>query len=76
MRTARQLRDYISRLESAAYGLRSEAMLRNSPHADAKVKAFDLVIEEGRRARLEAFQAAEQKRLARAEQRLKASEGA
>lgn len=65
MRTARQLREYISRLESAAYALRSEAMLRNSPFADAKIKAFDEVIEQGRVARLEALKVDEQKRAAK-----------
>jgi hypothetical protein len=62
VRTARQLRDYIRDLESAAFALRSEVMLRNSPHADAKIRVFDQVIEDGRKAHLEALARKEQKR--------------
>lgn len=48
MRTTRQLRAYIRRLESIAYKLRSEAMLRNSPVADKAIEDFDALIQEGR----------------------------
>lgn len=57
MKTVRQLRSYIQRLETAAYGLRSEAMLRSTPNADRKIQAFDEVIEEGRRGREELAEA-------------------
>lgn len=47
MRTTRQLRAYIKRLESVARTLRSEAMLRNSPRADKAIEEFDALIKEG-----------------------------
>lgn len=44
MRKVRDLRDYIIKLETVAYGLRNEAMLRNSPHADRKIDEFDALV--------------------------------